>query len=144
MDETKYEYIAVVSDDCGAIDSLNSAAQCLIGKNSEELVANLRPMVRYAKIDFYSDVCMSSSIYDTVEEAFESAAGNLFSKKIVFKNRETLSVLCLRLVNGVCRNHWTIDRIIVTPNIYINFDYKLYDECHTSVDKDITQNFLNQ
>ena len=144
MDETKYEHIAVVSDDCNAIYSLNSEAQSLIGKNSEELIVNLSSMVRYAQIDFYSDICMSSSIYDTVEEAFESAAGNWFSKKVVFKNRERLSVLCLRLVNGVCRNHWTIDGTIVTPNVYINFDYKLYDECHTSGDKDVTQNFLNQ
>lgn len=144
MNETTYRHISVVSDDCNAIDSLNSASQRLIGKNSEELISDLSSMVRYAQIDFYSDVCMSSSIYDTVEEAFESAAENWFSKKLVFKKRESLSVLCLRLVNGVCRNHWTIDRVIVTPNVHINFDYKLYDKCHTSSDKDVTQNFLNQ
>lgn len=144
MDETTYGHIAVVSDNCDAIYNLNSTAQRLIDKNSEELIANLSSMVRYAQIDFYSDVCMSSSIYDTVEEAFEDATGNLFSKKLVFKNRESLSVLCLRLVNGVFRNHWTIDRVIVTPNVHINFDYKLYDKCHTSSDKDVTQNFINQ
>ena len=143
MDETTYGHIAVVSDNCDAIYNLNNAAQRLIGKNSEELIASLSSMVRYAQIDFYSDVCMSSSTYDTLEEAFEDATGNWFSKKVVFKKRETLSVLCIRLVNGVCRNHWTIDRTIVTPNVHINFDYKLYDKCHTSGYKDVTQNFIN-
>lgn len=144
MDETTYEHIAIVSDDCDAIDNLNSMLQCLTDNNSEELIANLRSMIRHAQIDSYSDICMSSSIYDTLEKAFEDAAGNWLSKKAIFKKRERLSVLSIRLVNGVFRNRWTIENVIVMPNIHVNFDYKLYDECHISGDKDITQNFLNQ
>ena len=88
MDETTYGHIAVVSDNCDAIYNLNNEAQRLIGKNSEELIANLSSMVRYSQIDFYSDVCMSSSIYDTLEESFEDAAGNWFSKKLFLKSEK--------------------------------------------------------